>query len=425
MPAATARTLFLVAAATLASGVCEADNWPRFRGPTGQGVVAEPDMPLRWGETENVAWKTPIPGVGWSSPVVWDDHIFLTSTTDDGHTCHVVCIDKQSGDVLWDNVVFEQQPKHMRAQNSHASPTPVTDGELVYAVFSAGRVVALNFAGEKVWEKQAVDFFSQHGLGASPILYGDLLIMPFDGSSPGEDERVGFKKPWDGAVILAFNKKSGDIVWQGKRGKSRLAHVTPQVLQRDGAMRLVSAAGDVVQCHDADTGELVWTLYSQGEGVTPSIVVGDDDIVYTCSGFEEPTIRAVRLGGSGTVTDTHIAWEQREGVPALSSLVYTDGLLFSVTDAGIMHCYDATDEGKLLWKRRIGGKHSASPILANGYVYTLSETDGETVVIDPGPKYKEVARNRVGEMCKASIAASDGSFYIRGEHHLFRIDAGQ
>lgn len=398
-----------------------AENWPRFRGPGGQGISEETDPPLHWSPTENIAWKTLIPGQGWSSPVVWGDRVFLTTTTEEGRSCHVLCLDKQRGGVLWNKHVFDQEPKHMRAQNSHATPTPVTDGELVYAVFSTGRVVALDFSGEEVWNTQAVEFFSQHGLGASPILHGDMLIMPFDGSSPGEDPKVGFKIPWEGAVVMALDKRTGEPVWEAKRGLSRLAHVTPQVVSRQGAMRLISAAGDAIQGHDASTGELLWTAYSQGEGVTPSIVVGDDDLIYTCSGFEAPTIRAVRLGGSGEVTESHMEWEQRRGVPSLSSLLYVEPHLYSVTDAGVLHCLDAAT-GEVVWRTRIGGKHSASPIYADGHVYTLSETDGETVVFKPGAEYEEVTRNRLGELCKASIAVSDGRFYVRGESHLFCIE---
>ncbi|WP_197525492.1 outer membrane protein assembly factor BamB family protein [Pseudobythopirellula maris] len=400
----------------------QADDWPRFRGPTGQGETPETGLPIRWSETDNVTWKTPINGSGWSSPVVHSGRVFVTSTTDEGRTCHVHCVDAESGALLWDKVVCEQEPKHKRLQNSHATPTPVTDGETVFAVFSAGRVVALDYQGEERWNVQAVDFYSQHGLGASPILYGDMLIMPFDGSSPGDDAKVGFKKPWDGAVLMAFNKNTGKVLWRGSRGMSRLGHVTPQIIEQGGAVRMVSAAGDVVQGHDPASGELVWSIYSQGEGVTPSIVRGPEGVVFTCSGFEEPTIRAVRLGGEGTVTDSHVVWEQRKGVPALSSLVYVAPHVFSVTDAGIIHCFEAAT-GELVWKKRIGGKHSASPIVAEGRIYTLSETDGETVVIEPGDEYREIARNQIGELCKASIAVADGSFYIRGEHSLFRIDA--
>lgn len=398
-----------------------AENWPRFRGPTAQGISSERGLPVTWSDTENVVWKTPIPGEGWSSPIVWDDRVFVTTATDDDRSCHVICVDRRSGAILWNTHVFDQVPRFKRPDNSHATPTPVTDGTMVYAVFSAGGIAAVDMEGDVVWTNHDVSFYSQHGLGASPILHDDLLIMPYDGSSDGDDSLVGFKKPWDGAVLLALDKSTGDVRWRGSRGLSRLAHVTPQVTRRDGIMQLVSAAGDAIQAHNADTGELIWTVYSQGEGVTPSIVLGED-VVFTCSGFEEPTIRVVRFGGRGNVTDTHIKWEQREGVPSLSSLLYVDPYLYAVTDSGILSCFDA-DTGDRVWRQRIGGRHSASPIYAEGRIYFLSERQGESIVIDAGPEYKEIARNRLGELCRASIAASQGNLFIRTESSLYCLGA--
>jgi outer membrane protein assembly factor BamB len=396
-----------------------AENWPGFRGPTGQGISSEKGLPTHWSETENVAWKTAIPGEGWSSPVVFGDRIFVTATTDEGKSCHVICLDRPAGSILWDKMVFEQVPKHKRAENSFATPTPVTDGQHVYAVFSSGGIAALDYEGNILWLNHDVDFYSQHGLGASPILYNDLLIMPFDGSNEGEEYLRGFKEPWDGAILLALDKTTGKVRWRASRGQSRLAHVTPNILHRDGSAQLVSAAGDVVQGHDLETGELVWTVHSQGEGVTPSIVLGDE-LIYSCSGFEDPTIRVVRPGGEGDVTATHVAWERKQGVPMLASLLYVDPYIYSVTETGIVHCFDA-ESGEPIAHKRIGGKYCASPIYADGKIYYLSEEDGESIVMEPGSEFKEIARNSIGEMCKASMAVSQGNIFIRSEHNLYCI----
>jgi outer membrane protein assembly factor BamB len=394
-----------------------AENWPRFRGPSGQGMSAERNLPLHWSDTENVAWKTPIPGEGWSSPVIWDDRIFLTSTTDEGRSCHVLCVDRRTGEILWNKEVFQQTPRFKRPDNSYATPTPTTDGQRVFVAFSSGGIAALDMEGNLQWQNHDISFFSQHGLGASPILYGDFLIMPFDGSSP-EEELIGFKRGWDGAVLLALDKNTGKPGWRGSRGLSRLAHVTPNVLEVDGQMQLVSAAGDVVQGHRLDNGERIWTVRSQGEGVTPSIVFGDG-LIYTCSGFEAPTIRAIRTGGVGDVTNTHIAWEQKRGVPAIASLIYVAPHVYSVTDQGVVNCFDA-QTGAPVWQHRIGGKHWSSPISAEGRIYFLSP-EGETAVIAAGPEYKELARNSLGELCRASIGVSQGQLFIRTEHNLFCI----
>ncbi len=397
----------------------QAEDWPRFRGPTGQGVSSEKQLPLAWSATENIAWKTAIPGEGWSSPAVWGNQIFLTATTDEGTSCHVICVDRVSGSIQWDKEVLKQEPRHKRKDNSYATPTPVTDGERVFAVFGSGGIAALTVDGTLQWTNDEIKFYSQHGLGASPIIHGDLLIMPFDGSSDGEDNLVGFKKGWDGAVVMALDKKTGEVRWRGKRGLSRLAHVTPMVLESNGTPQLISAAGDVIQGHRIDNGELVWTIASQGEGVTPSIVKGKE-LIYTCSGFEQPTIRAIRLGGNGVVTDTHIAWEQKEGVPPIASLLYVDPYVYSVTDKGVLSCFDAAT-GKQVWQQRVAGKHTSSPVYADGKIYLLTELDGESIIFEPGPEYKEVGRNMLGEVCKATMAVSRGNFFIRSENHLYCI----
>jgi outer membrane protein assembly factor BamB len=394
-----------------------AENWPRFRGPTGQGISTETNLPLTWSAAENVAWKRPIAGEGWSSPVVWDDRIFLTTATDEGKSCHVLCLDRRTGEVMWDKEVFQQETRFKRPDNSYATPTCVTDGEQVFAVFAAGGIVALDMDGNKQWENHDIKFFSQHGLGASPILADGMLIMPFDGSSP-DDELVGFKKGWPGAVLMALDQKTGDVRWRGSRGLSRLAHVTPQAVEVDGQHQLISAAGDVIQAHDLKNGELVWTVRSQGEGVTPSIVTRDG-VSYSCSGFEKPTIRAVKFGGHGDVTESHVKWEQTRGVPALASLLLVGPHLYAVTDQGVLTCFDAETSDEV-WRHRIGGRHSPSPVYADGRIYFLSE-EGETVVIEPGDSYKELARNSIGGLCRASIAVSQGNLFIRNDEALFCI----
>jgi len=404
----------------LLSGICpaRAENWPRFRGPTGQGVSSETNLPTEWSATENVHWKVEIPGEGWSSPIVWNDHIFVTSTTDNGVVCRVIAVDRTNGKLRWNKEVFQQSPKRKEQKNSYATPTPTTDGERVYAVFGDGSLVALDFDGNIAWTNRDYKFYSQHGLGASPILYGDLLIMPLDGSSEGEDKMIGWKSPWDKAVLLALDKNTGKVAWQGKRGLSRIAHATPNLLLSGDDAQLISGAGDVIQGFHPKTGERIWTVYSQGEGVVPSIVIGDG-LIYSVSGFEMPTIRAVRPDGQGDVTKTHIAWEQTKGVPSQSSLLYVKPHLYAVTDTGAVTCYDA-GTGDVVWQNRVSGKHSASPIFADGRVYFLSE-DGESVVIKPGAKFEVLARNSIGEPCQASMAVSQGNLFIRSQHNLFCI----
>ena len=247
------------------------------------------------------------PGTAWSSPIVYGDHVFLTTATDEGTSCRVICVNRADGSIAWNTEVHRQVTGPKRRQNSYATPTPVTDGERVYAVFYDGTAVAVDFSGALVWKNSEVSFFSLHGLGASPVLADDQLVMPFDGSSQ-EENRLGWKIPWEKAVVLSLDAGKGTVRWKGTRGTSRVGHVTP-ILVDDGA-QIVSAGGDRVQGFDARTGERIWSIYSQGEGVTPSPVLGDG-LIFTSSGFEEPTIRAIRLGGKGDITNTHIAWEQK------------------------------------------------------------------------------------------------------------------
>lgn len=396
---------------TLCDSVC-AENWARFRGPNGQGISSEKNLPVTWSADDNVVWKTSIPGKGWSSPVVFQDHVFLTTATEDGVSCRVLCINRGDGSIAWNTEVHRQNPGPMRKQNSYATPTPVTDGKRVYAVFYDGTVAAVDFEGKPVWKNSEIKFFSLHGLGASPMLTHGQLIMPYDGSSR-EEGRVGWKIPWKNAVVLSLNAEKGSVSWKGQRGESRVGHVTP-ILVNDGS-QLVSAGGDRVQGFDPKTGDRAWSIYSQGEGVTPSPVVGDG-LIYTSSGFEAPTIRAIRLGGKGDVTKTHIAWEQKKGVPALASPLYVAPYLYTITRDNILHCIEAST-GDIVWINRLTGVHSASPVYADGRIYILSE-DGVTLVLRPGPKYEEIATNSIDETCLASMAVSQGHFFIRSAEHL-------
>ena len=396
----------------------EAENWPWFRGPSRQGMSAEKGIPVKWSETGNVAWKRPLPGQGWSSPIVYRDRVFLTAAANEGRSCHVLCLDRRNGEILWDTEVFHQETRRKEKKNSFATPTPATDGKRVYAVFADGSFVALDYGGKVVWTNRDFRYYSQHGLGASPVLYKDLLIMAFDYSSDGEDAKLGWQKPWDKSFILALDAGTGRERWRARRGLSRIAHVTPNILTGGGAPQLVSAAGDVIQGFDLDNGERIWTARSQGEGVVPSVVLGEG-MVYTASGFEKSTIRAVRTGGRGDVTSTHIAWEQVKGVPRIPSFVYVKPNLFTITEAGVAMCLDGRT-GEILWQERIGGNHSASPIYADGRIYFTSE-EGETAVIKAAPKFEILSTNKVNGVVQASPAVSQGQVFLRTSEALYCI----
>ena len=407
-----------------------AENWPSWRGPTGQGISKETRLPLHWSATSNVVWKSAIPGESWSSPIVWEDRVFVTTTTQNGAKCHVICLDRRGGGEIWRKEVLEQIPLRKEGKNSFATSTPCTDGERVYAVFGDGSIVALTMAGGVVWTNREVQFYSRHGLGASPILYRDLLIMPFDGSNritaPGQwpnntpEERLGWQIPWDRSFIAALDTKTGKRVWTAKRGMSRIAHATPVILQSAGKDQLLSIAGDAVQAVDLKDGERLWSVYCQGEGLVPTPVF-NDELVFAASGFEKTTLRGIKHLGNYQNGEDRIAWEQRKGVPSQSSLLYIDPYVYAITDGGIASCYKVNN-GDIVWQERVGGNHSASPIYAEGKIYFLSE-QGESVVIASGPEFKILARNNIGEKCQASYGASRDQMFIRSASSLFCIGA--
>ena len=412
---------------SLTAPMARGENWPRFRGPTGQGISAEKNPPTTWTATRNIAWKTTIAGEGWSSPIVWEKHVFLTSTEDNGRSCHVVSVDRDSGEVQWDVEVFTETPTRKEGRNSYATPTPVSDGERVYAFFGGGGAAALDFSGHVVWTNTDNHFYSQHGLGSSPIVYHDLLLMPWDQSAEGgPDPKIGWQIPWDKAFVLALDTSTGRPRYQAKRGMTRIGHMTPAVVEIDGRPQLVSGTGDAVEGFDPESGELLWWVHSGGEGVTPSPVIGDG-MVFSSSGFPTPVgdkqyhaaIRAFRLGGRGDVTEKNLVWEQRSSAPMIPSLLLVEKLLYSIKEDGIFQCLDAAT-GEVIYRQRMGGTYSASPILADGLIYLLSD-EGKVTVVKAGRKFASVSVNELGERCQASPALSGGRLLIRGEQHLYCI----
>ena len=318
--------------------------------------------------------------------------MFVTSATPDGTSCHVLCLEARDGKLAWDKEVFRQAANRKMAENSHATPTPVTDGKLVFAAFNGGRIVAVDFHGNVAWTWRDDRFVSKHGLAASPILYRDKLIMPFDGNGPADINNIGYRTAWDGAFITALDKRTGKEKWRAKRGLSRQAHVTPMVTLVSGKPQLISGAGDVVQGFDPDSGERLWTVPSPGEGVVPSIVLGPEGLIFTSSGYGSPAIRAIRPGGHGGAAAAHVDWESRGNVPLVPSFLCAGSLLFCVKESGVASCLDAKT-GQTIWKERLGGTYGASPVLADGRLYCLAE-DGTTTVIAAGREFKHLATNR-------------------------------
>jgi outer membrane protein assembly factor BamB len=412
--------LFCSALITLSSPI-EAENWPCFRGPTRQGVSKETGLALHWNAASNVLWKTAIPGEAWSSPIAWGDRIFLTTATENGASCRVLSLDRQSGRVLWDKEAFRQVTRRKEARNSYATPTPCTDGERVYAVFGDGSFVALDFSGNTVWINRDFPHYSQHGLGTSAILHEDLLIMARDASSEGPEPKLGWQIPWDKSFLIALDTKTGKPRWQTYRGLSRIGHVVPNVwIAPGGTAQIISSAGDVVQGFDARTGERIWSSINIGEGVVPSIVLGEG-LVFTASGWGgREVIKAFRLGGRGDLGETNLVWEERKGLSRVPSYLYLEPHLYTITDGGVATCFMASS-GQIVWQERVGGNFSASPVTAEGRIYLVSDSS-ETTVIAAGPEFKVLARNPLeGERVQASAAISSKTLFIRTSNNLYAI----
>jgi len=411
--------LSVLAISFIALPAAKAEDWPCFRGPGRQGISQEKSLPTQWSTTSNVRWKTSIPGEGWSSPIVLGDRVFVTTALDEGKSLHLICLDRTSGKIIWDKEIVKQKAGHKSQQNSYATSTPATDGKRVYMVACDGRILAVSMDGTVEWTNSDFDYYSEHGLAVSPVLYEDLVIVCFDWSSPGPNTKIGWQVAWDKAVIFAVDKNTGQVQWKGSRGSSRVAHVVPQVATVDGQDQLISGAGNVVQGFDLKTGERLWTVSSPGEGVVPSVVVGDG-MAFTASGFGESRVCAVRLGGGrGDVTKTHTVWESREDVPKMSSMLYVWPHLYLVTESGVAKCMKGAT-GEVLWRERLRGPFSASPVWADGKVYFLSEK-GTTTVVEEGPQFKVLATNELDEKCCASPAISQGHLFLRTEKTLYCI----
>jgi len=415
------QTLFIFLLFFVINGVTslaqEPEQWSRFRGPNGQGISQATGLPTKWSATDNITWQTPIPGEGWSSPVIWNDHIFLTTATDSGKECRLIAVDRKSGAILWNKMVFTQEPQRKHGRNSHATPTPVTDGHRVYALFGSGGFVAADFDGNITWTKTDIPFSSQHGMGTSPILYGDLLITSINPTA-GDD---GFQIPWDKAYLLALDKNTKEERWRGTRGMSRIGHSVPVVIQVNGKDQLLSMTGDVIQGFDPATGEQIWTVSHSGEPAVPTPAIGGG-LIYTSFRMTTP-ILAIKPDGKGDCTDTHVVWTQDRNSPMTASLLYVEPCLYTATESGTFSAFEAAT-GKFLWQQRLEGRIDSSPIYADGKIYVTTHTGTTTVFkpnTDPAQPPEVIASNHLDATVQATIAIAGKQLFIRTDKELLCI----
>ncbi|MDA1314046.1 MAG: PQQ-binding-like beta-propeller repeat protein [Acidobacteria bacterium] len=401
-----AGSAFFAAVFLLLSGPLTAADWPQFRGPTGQGVSEDTGLPIQWSEKENVAWKVAIPGTGWSSPVIKDGQLWLTTATEEGRSLRAIRVDIESGEIVHNIEVFrEEKPTKKHEKNSYATPTPILEDGRVYVHFGPQGTAALSDAGEILWKNQELSYVPGHGQGGTPELAGDLLVISCDGT--------------DQQFVVALDKTTGKIRWRTLRKDAAMAFSTPLVIEQGSTRQVVSPGANRAVAYQLETGEELWSVSYKGFSNVPRPVFAHG-LVYVASGFYNPVIYAVRPDGRGDVTESHVAWSTSRGVPLTSSPLVVGDEIYFVSDNGIASCLDAKT-GRQHWRSRLTGAYSASPLYAGGHIYFQSEA-GLTTVITPGKTFKSVAENQLDGRTFASPSPAGKAIFLRTETHLYRIE---
>lgn len=399
----------------LAGTVRAADNWPQFRGPTGQGISDATDVPVRWNATTNIAWSANVPGHGWSSPVLAGGRVYLTTAIGEAGksaSLHALCIDAENGKTIWDVEVFQGergQTRMMHGKNSLASATPIVSGDRVYVHFGHMGTAALDLAGNVLWRQSEIKYMAVHGNGGSPILVNGNLIFSCDGAAS--------------PFIIALDANSGQIKWKTPRNatvQKYFSFSTPLAIEVDGTTQVISPASGFVGAYNPEDGHEIWRVrYGEGYSVVPRPIFAHG-LLFLSSGFDSPVSYAVRpAGAKGDATDTNVAWTSRKAAPCTPSMLVAGDEVYAVSDGGIATCADART-GKLHWTHRLDGGFSASPFLAEGRIYYQSEA-GVGYVVKAGKTFELLAENDLGERSLASVAVTDRALFIRTDSHLWKI----
>ena len=433
----TGRFVALFVLGSLAScPLAYAAGWPEFRGPRGDGHVSAPGdttpigLPLEWSETKNVRWKTEIPHRGWSTPVILDGQVWLTTATEDGHDYYAICVDAQTGKIVHNQHLFHTDSPEPLGNNvnCYAAPSPAIEPGRFYAHFgSAGTACLDTSTGKVLWKRDDLPCRHYRGPSSSVVLFEDLVILTLDGA--------------DLQYVVALNKETGKNVWKkdrdvewndehitgeyakyadmAKDGDFRKAHSTPLIVNANGQPLMLSGGAKATFGYDPRTGRELWRVHYDDWSVAPRPLY-EDGVAYIVTGLMHPELWAVKTDGTGDVTDTNVPWRLKTSVPKTASPLLVDGLIYMVSDDGVASCVDVAN-GEVVWKKRIGGKFAASPIYADGRIYYFNQ-DGATTVIQPGREYKLLATNQLDDGFMASPAVADKSLYLRTRSHLYRIE---
>lgn len=379
--------------------------WPEFRGPTGQGISTATNLPVVWSTTSNVVWKQPIPGLGWSSPVLAGDSVFITTAVDTNNalSLRALCLDASTGKMRWSTEVFTPTRANAHNKNSHASPTPLIEGERLYVHFGHYGTACLDLTGKVLWRTSAIKYSSVHGNAGSPVIAGDALIFNCDGA--------------ENPFVAALNKNSGDVLWKFARNtdaKKKFSFSTPLVVNG----QLITVGSGAVSALDPKSGKELWRVpFVEGYSVVPRPVAGLG-MIFISTAFDRPVVMAIRASAQSA----EVVWTLNRGAPNTPSLLLVGEELYMVSDGGFAGCVDART-GKVHWYERVGGNYSASPIYADGKIYLQSE-EGKGVVLKAGKEFLKLAENSLDEKSLASYAVGDGALYIRTAEHLYRIGKG-
>jgi outer membrane protein assembly factor BamB len=434
------------AAFFLSSVRLAAEDWPQWRGPSSQGISAETGLPVKWSTHENVAWKATLAGFGASSPIVTGGIVIVTSqigsyasggggyprlARDDqslaarehaiggsrmaseasggGVFLAVEAFRRSDGRRLWEyrTPATGERPE-LHEKHNLATPTPVTDGQRVYAWFGNGQVVALDMEGKELWKRhlglEYGSFLNEWGHGSSPALYKDLLILLCD------------HRPV--AYLLALDGRTGEQRWKVSRGNDRVSHSTPVVVRGPKGDELIVNSSERIDAFDPGTGNLLWHTGAERQTPIPS-VVSHDDTIYMSRGYRNSDVLAIRTGGRGDVTASHVQWRMPNGASYVPSILQYGGLLYMTNEVGVVTCAEAAS-GQRVWQRRLGGIFFASPVAGDGKVYMLSET-GEAFVLRAGRQPEVLATNDLGERFLASPAISGRRIFLRSDGTLFAV----
>jgi outer membrane protein assembly factor BamB len=401
--------MFLLLIAMTSSKI-QAQNWPCFRGPNGDGTSAETNLPTRWDSVTNVAWKVSVPGIGYSSPVVFNDRLFITTAIKEKEEKILLCYDAKSGKLLWQRTVVKSPFEGKHDNNSHASGTPATDGTKIFVSFLDGKdviVAAFDFTGKQLWLQKPGTFSSPHGYSCSPLLFEDKVII--NGSSQ------------ENPFVAALSKTDGKILWKVNHERPSHSFSTPIIRKIAGKTQLIFCGNREIASYNPADGSKYWFVSGPSEDFCSSPVYNEKTgLIIVSSAWPERILVAIKPDGSGDVTKSHVVWRQREGAFYVPSPVNKDNFLFTTMTTGKLNCIDA-GTGKIVWTENMGPQYS-SPVIAGGLIY-MPKDDGVITVIKPGTKFESIARNAIGEKMFASPAISNGKIYLRSFQRLYCISS--